>query len=558
MSVNTITGRSAFIALLKDEGVTHMFGNPGTTELPIMDALTEHPDMDYTMAMQESLVVYMAEGYSRASGRLSACNVHVAPGLGNAMGAIYAAKFANTPIVVTAGQQELGHGLTEPLLYDPLVPIAEPLVKWAVEVHRLEDLPRIVRRAAKIATTPPMGPVFISLPGDILNREAAIEMGAPTRVETRARPADSVLERLADRILAARNPVVVAGHELAADRALDEATEFATVLGAPVWQQTVPYGAHFLSEHPAFMGALTRDQRQVRDTLAPHDLLVVLGADVLRMSVWAPVEPLPEGMPVVQIGQRDWEMGKNFPAELAVRADVKETLKALAPLLARKGGAARAARAEAALAGLADRNWSARRAALAERLEAEAAGGGAIDPSWMVKTAIDAMPRDTIVVDEGIISTRALTALLPYRDPVSLVGMASGGIGWGVPAACGVQAAYPDRPVLAIVGDGSSMYSIQALWTAANRKLPVNYVICDNGGYRIIKERLYEFHGNDTFIGMDFKEPGVDFVGLARSLGVPAARVERHGELRPALDAAFANTAGPNLLSVAVDPGRFG
>ena len=164
MSANKITGRSAFLALLKDEGITHLFGNPGTTELPIMDALSEHPDLNYLMSMQESLVVYMAEGYSRASGKLSACNVHVAPGLGNAMGAIYAAKFANTPIIITAGQQELGHGLTEPLLYDSLVPMAEPLVKWAVEVTRLQDLPRIVRRAAKIAMTPPMGPVFISLP----------------------------------------------------------------------------------------------------------------------------------------------------------------------------------------------------------------------------------------------------------------------------------------------------------------------------------------------------------------------------------------------------------
>src|SRR4030095_8840392 len=169
---NKITGRSAFLALLKDEGITHLFGNPGTTELPIMHALKDHPDLTYVMGMQESLVVYMADGYSRASGRLSACNVHVAPGLGNAMGALYGAKFTGTPIIITARQQQ-GHGLPEPLLYDPLVPIAQPLVKWAVEVNRLEDLPRIVRRAAKVAMTPPTGPVVISLPGDLLNNAAA-------------------------------------------------------------------------------------------------------------------------------------------------------------------------------------------------------------------------------------------------------------------------------------------------------------------------------------------------------------------------------------------------
>ena len=200
-SLNRITGRSAFISLLKDEGVTHLFGNPGTTELPIMHALTEHPDMKFVLALQESLVVAMADGYSRASGELVACNVHVAPGLGNALGSLYNAKFTGTPMILTAGQQEQGHGLMEPLLYDSLVPMAAPLVKWATEVNRLEDLPRIMHRAAKIATTAPTGPVFISLPGDILNEEAGIELGSVTRVNTAMRPTDAALAALADRLL---------------------------------------------------------------------------------------------------------------------------------------------------------------------------------------------------------------------------------------------------------------------------------------------------------------------------------------------------------------------
>src|SRR3982075_506260 len=208
--MNRITGRSAFLALLKDEGVTHLFGNPGTTELPIMHALKDHPDLTYVMAMQESLVVAMADGFSRASGKLVACNVHVAPGLGNAMGSLFNAKFTGTPMILTAGQQEQGHGLTEPLLYDPLVPIAAPLVKWAVEVTRLEDLPRIVRRAAKVAMTPPTGPVFISLPGDILNSEAGLEFGRATRIDTRVRPSDESLDALVQRILKAENPVIIA------------------------------------------------------------------------------------------------------------------------------------------------------------------------------------------------------------------------------------------------------------------------------------------------------------------------------------------------------------
>ena len=195
--------------------MSHLFGNPGTTELPIMAALPDRPAITYVMALQEALVVAMADGYSRASGDLSVCNVHVVPGLGNAMGSLYNAKWMGSPVIVTAGQQEQGHGLTEPMLYAPLVPIAQPLVKWAVEVTRLRDLPRIVRRAAKVATTPPTGPVFISLPGDILNEQDALELGRPTRVDTAGRPGDAALDRLADRLLAARRPVIVAGHEIA-------------------------------------------------------------------------------------------------------------------------------------------------------------------------------------------------------------------------------------------------------------------------------------------------------------------------------------------------------
>ena len=235
------------------------------------------------------------------------------------MGSLYNARFTGTPMILTAGQQELGHGLTEPMLYASLVPLAEPLVKWAVEVTRLEDLPRIVRRAAKVAATPPTGPVFLSLPGNILNAEAPLDLGASTRVDTRARPSDEALAALAERLLAAESPLVVCGDEVVKSDALDEAGEFAAVLGAAAYQQSVPYGAHFLSEHPCYMGALTRRQRQVRETLAAHDLLIVLGADALRMGVWSPVEPLPAGMPVVQIGQLDWDMGKNYPCELALR-----------------------------------------------------------------------------------------------------------------------------------------------------------------------------------------------------------------------------------------------
>jgi len=548
---NRITGRSAFLALLKDEGITHLFGNPGTTELPIMHALKDHPDLTYVMAMQESLVVAIADGFSRASGRLVACNVHVAPGLGNAMGSLYNAQFTGTPMILTAGQQEQGHGLMEPLLYGPLVRMAEPLVKWAVEVARLEDLPRIVRRAAKIATTPPTGPVFISLPGDILNSEAGIELGRSTRVDTRVKPSDEALQVLTARILKSERPVIIAGDEIVKSDALQEAASLAAVLGCPAYQQSAPYGAHFLSESPCFMGALSRSQPQVRELLSPYDLLIVLGADPLRMSVHSEVEPLPEGMPIVQIGLVEWDLAKNYGAEIALKADVKETLRALLPALKSKGGAALEARAKQGIAALAPKNWTARRATLVGQI-AKLGDRSPIDPDYLTLQVVEAMPENAILVDEGLTSSRQMLALRPHRDRYGYHALASGGIGWGLPASVGVSMANPDRPVVCYSGDGSAMYSIQALWTAAHHKLPLTVVIVNNGGYRIIKQRLLAFHGDDHYVGMDFADPPVDFAGMARSLGVEATRIANPADLQPALSSAF-KRPGTKLIEVIVD-----
>jgi benzoylformate decarboxylase len=549
--MNRITGCSAFLALLKDEGITHLFGNPGTTELPIMHALKDHPDLTYVMAMQESLVVAMADGFSRASGRLVACNVHVAPGLGNAMGSLYNARFTGTPMILTAGQQEQGHGLMEPLLYGPLVQMAEPLVKWAVEVTRLEDLPRIVRRAAKVATTPPTGPVFISLPGDILNSEAGIELGRSTRVDARVRPSDDALRALAQRLLAARRPIIVVGDEIVKSDALKEAAEFAMALGAPVYQQSAPYGSHFLSEHPCFVGALSRIQTQVRDILAAHDLMIVLGADPLRMSVHSEIEPLPTGLPIVQVGLVDWDLAKNYPVEIALMADVRETLRALVPVLQATGGAALEMRAKEGIAKLASDNWTARRARLVAQITANK-DRTPIDPDWLALQVVEAMPADAILVDEGLTSSRYMPALRAHRDRFGYHALASGGIGWGLPASVGVSIANPDRPVVCFSGDGSAMYSIQALWTAANNKLPLNVVIINNGGYRIIKQRLLAFHKDDHYVGMDFKEPAVDFCGLARSLGLESLRITDPKDLKATLAAAFVRP-GTKLIEVVTD-----
>ncbi len=549
----TLSGRRAFLQLLVDEGLTHLFGNPGTTELPIMEVVPDFPQLKFVLGLHESVVLGMADGFARASGRIAAANVHVAPGLGNAMGALYNAKFSNSPLIVTAGQQEQGHGLLEPLLYDPLVPLAQPLVKWAIEVTRVEDLPRIIHRAAKVALTPPTGPVFISLPGDVLDAQAELDLGRPVRIDARARPSDEALDRLATTLLAARRPAILAGQELATRDAFGEAAELAELLGAAVFGSPIPYSVQFPTEHPAYLGALTRNQKQVRAALEPFDLLVCLGADLLRMSVYSPVEPLPDGLPVVHVSERGWELGKNYRTDLAIQADVKETLRALLPLVRARRAPEAAAQGSLRLAELKPRNWSAQRAkaAVDAMMEAETSP---IDPRYLMLRISEHLPNDAVVVEEALTSSTSLPGFLRLADRRSFYGLASGGLGFALPGAIGVSLALPGRPVTAVVGDGSAMYGIQALWTAAHLKLPVTYVISNNRSYRILKERLVSMRSTDQFVGMDIRDPAIDYAGLAQSMGVPARRVSDPNDVVPALREAAAR-GGPGLIEVMVADG---
>jgi len=546
-------GRQAFVELLISEGVTHLFGNPGTTELPIMQALPDYPGLKFILGLQESVVMGMADGYARASRQLTAANVHVAPGLGNAMGALYNAKFSGSPVILTAGQQEQGHGLLEPLLYDDLTSMAAPLVKWSIEVTRLQDLPRIMRRAAKIAMTPPTGPVFISLPGDILNEIAEIDMGQSVRIDHRVRPSDKSLDELANALLSAKNPVIISGQELSSQQAFVDASALASLLGAGVFQESVPFSATFPTSHPQYLGMLTRSQENVRKTLDPFDLVLCLGADLLRMSVYSPVEPLPNHSRVLHLSERSWELGKNYRTELALQANVCETLSVLLPLLRSRIDTKYKEQAQIRAKALEQQNWAVTR----NKLTTQVLTQSSIRPmsaSTFVMHITNQLTPDVIVVEEALTSTQSLPQYLHQHYPDSFFGLASGGLGFAIPGAVGVSMAKPGRPVVAIVGDGSAMYGIQGLWSAAHFKLPITYVIANNMGYRIIKERLVSMQGSDRFIGMDMNDPAINYCQLAQSMGMGSIKVSDPADLDAALKAGI-QSGKPNLIEVVVSNG---
>src|SRR5437588_3359238 len=321
-----ISGKRAFLEILKQEGVDILFGNPGTTELPLMDALAADNEIRYVLGLQEAAVMAMADGYAQASGKLAVVNLHVAPGLGNAMGMLYDAQKAGSPILVTAGQHEQSFTATEPILWADLPTIARPLVKWSSEVHRLADLPRLVHRAAKTALAPPTGPVFLSLPGDILRADGDIDLSAPSRVAPRLRGDRAAVEAAAALLAEAKHPVIMAGDAVAQSRAHAELVELAELLGAPVYTESVPSTASFPASHPLFRGAMVRLAPDVRKVLEQYDVLFSVGADLFTLSLPSDVEPMPGSIKLIHLDVDPWELGKNYPPAVAILGDPKGTL----------------------------------------------------------------------------------------------------------------------------------------------------------------------------------------------------------------------------------------
>jgi benzoylformate decarboxylase len=549
-----MSGKRAFLDLLRQEGVEVVFGNPGTTELPLMDAFATENEIRYLLGLQEAAVMAMADGYAQASGKLTVVNLHVAPGLGNAMGMLYDALKAAAPILVTAGQHEQSFSATEPILWADLPTIARPLVKWSGEVHRLADLPRLVHRAAKTALAPPTGPVFLSLPGDILRADADIDLLRPSRVAPRMRGDRAAVEAAAALLAAADRPVIMAGDAVAQSRAHAELVELAELLGAPVYTEFVPSTASFPASHPLFAGAMVRLAPEVRKVLAGHDVLFSVGGDLFTLSLPSDVDPMPPDLELIHLDVDPWELGKNYPPSVAILGDPKATLPEITAavrerMTASGRGAARErlARARSAIA--------AAREALATEAR-KLAAAAPVQPLALLHAIGEMLPKDAVVVEEALSSAAGIRQLIRSDDPQSYFGLRGGGIGWGLPATIGVKLATPDRPVVGLIGDGSAMYTFQALWTAARYRIGALFVILNNTSYRILKQRLHAMRGAaeqaDSYVGMELMDPTIDFVGLARSLGIVAERAKTVHEATDLL-AQGLDGGGAMLIDVELD-----
>jgi len=543
-----LTGKRALLEQLIADGVTRIFGNPGTTEQGFMDILQDYPQVQFMLALHEGVAVSMADAYARLTRRPAFVELHIAPGLGNALGMMHNARIGKTPLVVYAGQSPTSVLLQEPHLSGPLVDMAKPICKWSAQIEHAHDVPRAVRRAFKIAAEPPQGPVFLALPMDVLDAEANVEIEPTTYSNWHARPDSAGLQQLAELLTKAERPMLMVGDSVWLSNAQQEVTRVAELLGAPMFEC---YASEFNVPtcHPLNLGSVDFvSPKSIRATLQDCDVLFVIGAPVFQLIFPEPEQPvLGPHTKLVQLDCYTHEMGKNVRPEIALLGDPKAGLAELADLI----GAERTERrreAEARVAQSNERYWASAR----KNWDAAPITG----PRLMHEIK-QALPPNGLVFSEGVTNSKHVEMAIAPERPGQLVKVRGGGIGPGLPGTLGAALACPNQKVVGICSDGAAMYSISALWTAAHHRIPVTYVMLSNRSYRILKLNMLEYLGSGAagrkFVEMDLTDPELRFDRMAEAMGVPARRVEDPAQLAPVLREAMAHQDGPFLVDVSIE-----
>jgi benzoylformate decarboxylase len=552
-------GRQVFMESLLAHGADTIFGNPGTTESPLIDSLLDYRQMRYIVALHEGVATGAASFYAQATGKTAIVNLHVAPGLGNAVGAIYGGLKASSPMIVTAGAQDTRMRLRDPLLGHDLPSIAAPVTKWSVQVERADEMAPILRRAFKIANDPPAGPVFVALPINVMEQETDVGVQGPGALFHAAQPDPAAVQAVARLLLSKRNPVIVAGDDVGRAGAVPAMVGLAEALGAQVWVEGLRHQTNFPNRHPNARGAVPFDAAAMRTAFDGVDGVLMVGGPFFEEVWYAPGLPFPAGCAVAHVEASHQRLAHNYSVDAGIVGDVRASLAAI--LEAVTSGAA------AEYKNAAER----RNAALKALKESEAVQqADRARKSWertpmsMARAMAeirDGLPPGTIVVDESITANIDLARTFDFSAPGDYYSGRGGGIGQGLSGALGTQVAHPDRPVVCISGDGSSMYSIQALWTAAHHDLPIVFVILANREYRVLKHNLDTYRqrfgalSNQGYPHMDLGGPQLGFLDMARGMGVAGTLVTQGAELAGAVRAAFA-TKKPHLIEVAIEGKR--
>ena len=551
-----MTGKHALAQMLLAEGCEYLFGNPGTSETPFLDGLQDFPQLKYIQALQEGTAVGMADGYARATGRPAFANIHIAGGLANGISALYNAYKGGTPLVLTAGNSDTRMLLNEPVLSGDLVEMTDQYTKWSAEIRHASDIPVAVRRAFKEAKTPPTGPVFLSFPWNTLDEELDSEIVPSSPGYFRTRPDTEAVARASELLSRAENPMIVLGDRVAQSGAVNELLTVAEQVGARVYAASFSE-VNFPTSHPLYSGMLNLNSPSAARLLAGADVVLAVGTDVFSSFLYVSEPFLAPHTKLLHLDNNVWEVEKIYPTEVGLFADPKAGLQELADALDQDLTASGREAAATRLASLAE-----------ERRRADAAYRQGLRDNWdhrpmpvdrMMHEIAQALPDNAIIADEAITSRPALMRAVDFDQPGSFYGIRGGALGWAMPGALGVKLANPDRPVVAVVGDGASMYTVQALWTAYRYNIPVTYAICNNRSYRILKvnmevylrRMLEDRERSSEYVGMDFATP-LPLADIAQAMGIASEKVEDPSLLRAAMERAIAS-GRPSLVDVSID-----
>src|SRR6201984_3773223 len=504
--------------LLRELGLTTVFGNPGSTEETFLKNFPD--DFTYVLGLQEASVVAMADGFAQSTGKPALVNVHTAAGMGNAMGSLVAAAKGNTPLIVTAGQQTREMVLCEPYLTNKDETVfPQPWVKWAYEPKRAEDVPAAIMRAYAMALQPPAGPVFLSIPLDDWEKPR-LGPAVIRTVSHRVSPDAERLRGFAERINGAQRPLLVFGPEVDRSGAWDAGVAFAEKVGAPLYSGPLPDRASFPEDHRLFQGQLPMTIAGVTEVLRGHDLVVVIGAQVFRYYPYVAGEYLPEGTELLQI-PADPGLAGAAPVGDSLLGDTLVALEQLVDLID---------------------DHSDRPVPAAQRPNSavHVTGSAPLEPDAVWSTWRTVTPADSPLVTESTSTMAQQLRFLPSTRPGSFFATASGGIGWGLPAAVGValgdRARGVKRHVLATIGDGSFQYSVQAIYTAAQHRLPIVFVAMRNEEYSILKS-FAVLEKTPGVPALDL--PGLDIASIATGFGCRAVNVDTCEKLAHEFNAAL-------------------
>jgi benzoylformate decarboxylase len=551
-----MTGKQALAQMLAAEGLEYIFGNPGTSETPFLDVLQDYPQLRYVQALQEGTAVGMADGYARATGKPAFANIHIAGGLANGISGLYNAYRGGTPMVLTAGNSDTRMYMADPVLSGDLVEMTSQYTKWSAEVLHASDLPVAIRRAFREAKTPPTGPVFLSFPWDTMDDAADVEIAPSSPGYFRIRPDTEALAQASRLLAQAENPVIIVGDRVAQSGGVAQVTRLAEQLGARVYAASFSE-VNFPTSHGLYAGMLNLNNPSTRQQLAGVDVVLAVGANVFNSFLYVPEPFLDPATKLVHLDSSYAEVEKIYATEVGILADPAAGAEELTDALTQDmSGSAKEAAATRAAQYADERRRSDEQ--YLERVR-NMGSGRPMAVEQMMHGLAEAAPPDVIVADESITSRAALNRAFNFDEPGSLYSIRGGALGWAMPGALGVKLANPDRPVLAVVGDGASLYTVQALWTAARYNIPVVYAICNNRSYRILKvnmdiylrRMLEDEERRSEYVGMEFANP-LDLSAIAQGMGVGGERVEDPAELGPALRRAY-DSGKPALLDVSID-----